>query len=103
MEVELSSLYTVFPWYILHVPVFRFDEKHSENEVTYLECFCVITSGIKDNANGTRLKQMIIDKKILTNAIEYITGLAPPVKTLLAYVSSLTSAYAYQFQFSSLL
>ena len=58
--------------------------KHSDNEVTYLECFCVITSGIRDNANGSRLKQMLIDCKILSEAIEYITILAPAVKTLLA-------------------
>ena len=64
--------------------IFRFDIKHTDNEVTYLECFCVITSGIKQNANGSRLKQMIIDRSILADAIEYITILAPPVKTLLA-------------------
>lgn len=62
----------------------RFDAKHSDNEVTYLECFCVITSGIKQNANGSRLKQIMIDSNILSDAIDYITVLAPQVKTLLA-------------------
>ena len=65
----------------------RFDSKHSDNEVTYLECFCVITSGIKENANGSRLKQMMIDKGILFDAINYIKLLAPPIKTLLALVN----------------
>lgn len=66
---------------------YRFDSKHTDNEVTYLECFCVITSGIKENANGCRLKQMMIDKAILSDAIDYITLLAPPIKTLLAWVN----------------
>lgn len=55
--------------------------------MTYLECFCVITSGIKENANGSRLKQMMIDKGILFDAINYIKLLAPPIKTLLALVN----------------
>lgn len=58
--------------------------KQSENDVTYLECFCVITSGIKENANGSRLKQMIINRDILSDAIEYIRFAAPAVTTLLA-------------------
>ncbi|KAF6041006.1 ubr4 [Bugula neritina] len=57
---------------------------HTDNEMTYLECFCVIVSGIKENANGRRLKQLIIDKQILSDAIDYIAVRAPVVKTLLA-------------------
>jgi len=73
-----TLLYRTVPYY------FRHDAKHSDVDVIYIECFCMIAMHMRDNASTANLKQMLIKEKILADAIEYITLLAPPVKTLLA-------------------
>ncbi|XP_067929550.1 E3 ubiquitin-protein ligase UBR4-like [Watersipora subatra] len=102
---EEEKMNTLLEHFRPYLKFLQFDVKQSENDVTYLECFCVITSGIKENANGSRLKQMIINRDILSDAIEYIRLPAPPVTTLLAtdadewkdYVSRAGLPYVLRF------
>lgn len=60
----------------------KFDFEHNQDEQVHLECFCVIASGIKSNANGTWLKNMILEHGIVQSAVDFILSHAPPVKTL---------------------
>ncbi|KAJ8300179.1 hypothetical protein KUTeg_021698 [Tegillarca granosa] len=61
----------------------KFDIEHSQDEMVHLDCFCVIASGIENNANGTKLKDMIFEHKIVRSAVDYILQNSPEVKTLL--------------------
>ncbi|ESP04879.1 hypothetical protein LOTGIDRAFT_205969 [Lottia gigantea] len=62
----------------------RFDAEHTQDEEIHLDSFCVIASGIENNANGSRLKDMIIEQGIVLSCVDYILEHAPPIKTLLA-------------------
>ncbi|XP_052831626.1 E3 ubiquitin-protein ligase UBR4-like [Octopus bimaculoides] len=60
----------------------KFDFEHNQDEQIHLECFCVIASGIKSTANGTWLKNMILEHGIVNSAVDFILSHAPPVKTI---------------------
>ncbi|XP_050389975.2 E3 ubiquitin-protein ligase UBR4 [Patella vulgata] len=62
----------------------KFDTEHTQDEEVHLDSFCVIASGIENNANGSRLKDMIIEQGIVLSCVEYILEHSPAIKTLLA-------------------
>ncbi|CAH1787172.1 unnamed protein product, partial [Owenia fusiformis] len=61
----------------------KFDFEHTQDEQVHLECFCVIANGIESNANGFKLKEMILAADIVKDSTEYIQMHSPPIKTLL--------------------
>ena len=65
---------------------FRYDEEHTQDEQVHLDCFCVIAQAIERNANGQKLKDLIVEHGIVKQCLSYIQQHAPPIKTLLAYV-----------------
>ncbi|GFN91871.1 E3 ubiquitin-protein ligase ubr4 [Plakobranchus ocellatus] len=62
----------------------KFDEEHSQDEEIHLDCFCSISSAIESNANGIRLKDMILASGVVQRAVDYILRHAPEIKTMLA-------------------
>ncbi|RUS88506.1 hypothetical protein EGW08_003764 [Elysia chlorotica] len=62
----------------------KFDEEHSQDEEIHLDCFCSIASAIESNANGIRLKDMILASGMVQRAVDYILKHAPEIKTMLA-------------------
>ncbi|KAH9491894.1 E3 ubiquitin-protein ligase ubr4 [Bulinus truncatus] len=62
----------------------KFDEEHSQDEEIHLDCFCSIASAIESNANGMRLKNLILENGIVQTAVGYILKHAPEIKTMLA-------------------
>ena len=63
---------------------FRYDEEHTQDEQVHLDCFCVIAQAIERNANGQKLKDLIVEHGIVKQCLSYIQQHAPPIKTLLA-------------------
>ena len=61
----------------------RFDFEHTDEDRIHLDCFCVIAEGIERDANGSRLKDIILKEEIVKEALEYIQVHAPEIKTLL--------------------
>ncbi|XP_067662559.1 E3 ubiquitin-protein ligase UBR4-like [Haliotis asinina] len=62
----------------------KFDFEHSQDEQVHLDCFCAIASGIESNANGIRLKNLILQDGVVQSSVDYILMHAPAIKTLLA-------------------
>lgn len=58
----------------------KFDFEHTPDDDLQLECFCVMTAGIERNLNGNQLKDLIVKRGILQDAMEYITLHAPIIK-----------------------
>ncbi|KAL5011609.1 hypothetical protein ScPMuIL_010160, partial [Solemya velum] len=61
----------------------KFDEEHTQDEKVHLDCFCVIASGIENNKNGDRLKDMIRERGLIQMAVDHILKHSPEIKTLL--------------------
>ncbi|CAL1532573.1 unnamed protein product [Lymnaea stagnalis] len=62
----------------------KFDLEHSQDEEIHLDCFCSIASAIESNANGIRLKNLILEHGMVQTAVDYILKHAPQIRTLLA-------------------
>ncbi|XP_054720473.1 E3 ubiquitin-protein ligase UBR4-like [Uloborus diversus] len=61
----------------------KFDYEHTVDDDLQLECFCMLCAGIECNDNGNRLKDLLVEKHIVQDALEYITAHAPPIKSAL--------------------
>lgn len=59
---------------------FRYDEEHSGDDKVFLDCFCKIAAGIKNNSNGHQLKDLILQKGITQNALDYMKKHIPSAK-----------------------
>ncbi|XP_069121893.1 E3 ubiquitin-protein ligase UBR4-like isoform X2 [Argopecten irradians] len=62
----------------------KFDLEHSQDELVHLDCFCAVACSIESNANGIKLKDMIVEHGICKMAVDYILKNTPMFKTLLA-------------------
>ncbi|XP_041369615.1 E3 ubiquitin-protein ligase UBR4-like [Gigantopelta aegis] len=62
----------------------QFDLESNQDEQVHLNCFCVVASAIESNANGIRLKNVILEHGIVQKSVDYILTHSPPIKTLLA-------------------
>lgn len=60
----------------------KYDEEHNTDDKVFLDCFCKIAGGIKNNSNGHQLKELILQKGITQNALEYIRKHIPNAKNL---------------------
>lgn len=58
----------------------EFDFEHTADDDLQLECFCMLTAGIECNVNGNQLKDLLVEKHIVQDALEYITAHSPPIK-----------------------
>lgn len=69
---------------VLHILLFlsslRYDEEHSGDDKVFLDCFCKIAAGIKNNSNGHQLKDLILQKGITQNALDYMKKHIPSAK-----------------------
>ncbi|UYV64027.1 UBR4, partial [Cordylochernes scorpioides] len=66
----------------------RFDFEHSQEEESHLECFCMLTVGIDQGPHGAALKNLFVERSITTEALQYLTAHAPPVKIVLGCARS---------------
>ncbi|XP_059140958.1 E3 ubiquitin-protein ligase UBR4-like isoform X2 [Physella acuta] len=80
-DVKMEALLTHFKPYLQFD---KFDEEHSQDEEIHLDCFCSIASAIESNANGIRLKNLILEHGMVQTAVNYILKHAPEIKTMLA-------------------
>lgn len=58
----------------------RFDFEHTQDELVHVNCFCVIAAGIESNANGNKLKDLILSQSIVSDTLQYIKMHAPSLK-----------------------
>lgn len=58
----------------------RYDEEHSADDKVFLDCFCKIAAGIKNNSNGHQLKDLILQKGITQSALDYMKKHIPNAK-----------------------
>lgn len=58
----------------------RYDEEHSAEDKVFLDCFCKIAAGIKNNSNGHQLKDLILQKGITQSALDYMKKHIPNAK-----------------------
>lgn len=58
----------------------RYDEEHSVDDKVFLDCFCKIAAGIKNNSNGHLLKDLILQRGITQNALDYMKKHIPSAK-----------------------
>ncbi|GIY36069.1 e3 ubiquitin-protein ligase UBR4 [Caerostris darwini] len=65
----------------------EFDYEHTSDDDLQLECFCMLTAGIECNFNGNQLKDLLVEKHVVQDALEYITAHAPPIKSALLWAS----------------
>ncbi|XP_074661944.1 E3 ubiquitin-protein ligase UBR4-like [Tubulanus polymorphus] len=79
-----QKMLTLITHFMPYLDFNKFDFDHTPDEEIHLECFCVIAAGIECNANGTKLKDMMIAHNVMKSAVDYLTSHAPPIKTLLA-------------------
>ncbi|XP_055254807.1 E3 ubiquitin-protein ligase UBR4 [Moschus berezovskii] len=62
----------------------KYDEDHSGDDKVFLDCFCKIAAGIKNNSNGHQLKDLILQKGITQSALDYMKKHIPSAKKLSA-------------------
>lgn len=74
-EGDVSSAFMLEPYML-----FRYDEDHSGDDKVFLDCFCKIAAGIKNNSNGHQLKDLILQKGITQNALDYMKKHIPSAK-----------------------
>ncbi|XP_057290056.1 E3 ubiquitin-protein ligase UBR4-like isoform X1 [Hydractinia symbiolongicarpus] len=55
-----------------------FDREKSPDAILHLDCFSMIASGISDSASGSKLKDLILTKGMVSKALQYLHSLAPP-------------------------
>ncbi|KAM6976924.1 E3 ubiquitin-protein ligase UBR4 [Aplochiton taeniatus] len=60
----------------------KYDEDHSADDKIFLDCFCKIAAGIKNNSNGHQLKDLILQKGITQSALDYMKKHIPNAKNL---------------------
>ncbi|CAG03215.1 unnamed protein product [Tetraodon nigroviridis] len=60
----------------------KYDEEHSADDKVFLDCFCKIAAGIKNNSNGHQLKDLILQKGITQSALDYMKKHIPHAKNL---------------------
>ncbi|XP_064423992.1 E3 ubiquitin-protein ligase UBR4 [Latimeria chalumnae] len=60
----------------------KYDEEHSADDKVFLDCFCKIAAGIKNNSNGHQLKDLILQKGVTQNALDYMKKHIPSAKNL---------------------
>ncbi|XP_008300472.1 E3 ubiquitin-protein ligase UBR4 isoform X1 [Stegastes partitus] len=60
----------------------KYDEEHSADDKVFLDCFCKIAAGIKNNSNGHQLKDLILQKGITQSALDYMKKHIPNAKNL---------------------
>ncbi|XP_069467171.1 E3 ubiquitin-protein ligase UBR4 isoform X2 [Ambystoma mexicanum] len=60
----------------------KYDDEHSTDDKVFLDCFCKIAAGIKNNSNGHQLKDLILQKGITQNALDYMKKHIPNAKNL---------------------
>ncbi|XP_054157835.1 E3 ubiquitin-protein ligase UBR4-like [Oppia nitens] len=77
---KMSTLLAHFKPYLVFE---KFDFDHTLDTDHQLELFCMMSTGIENNANGARLKQLIIEDGIVASALEYLLLHAPTLKTSL--------------------
>lgn len=58
----------------------RYDEEHSGDDKVFLDCFCKIAAGIKNNSNGHLLKDLILQRGITQGALDYMKKHIPSAK-----------------------
>ena len=67
----------------------RYDEEHSADDKVFLDCFCKIAAGIKNNSNGHQLKDLILQKGISQSALDYMKKHIPNAKKYVQLCGSL--------------
>ncbi|XP_017342515.1 E3 ubiquitin-protein ligase UBR4 isoform X1 [Ictalurus punctatus] len=60
----------------------KYDEEHNADDKVFLDCFCKIAAGIKNNSNGHQLKDLILQKGITQCALDYMKKHIPSAKNL---------------------
>ncbi|XP_039612074.1 E3 ubiquitin-protein ligase UBR4 isoform X4 [Polypterus senegalus] len=60
----------------------KYDEEHNADDKVFLDCFCKIAAGIKNNSNGHQLKDLILQMGITQNALDYMKKHIPSAKNL---------------------
>ncbi|XP_053096736.1 E3 ubiquitin-protein ligase UBR4 isoform X3 [Pangasianodon hypophthalmus] len=60
----------------------KYDEEHNADDKVFLDCFCKIAAGIKNNSNGHQLKDLILQKGITQSALDYMKKHIPSAKNL---------------------
>ncbi|KAL1020637.1 hypothetical protein UPYG_G00002740 [Umbra pygmaea] len=60
----------------------KYDEEHSADDKVFIDCFCKIAAGIKNNSNGHQLKELILQKGITQSALDYMKKHIPNAKNL---------------------
>ncbi|XP_027698527.1 E3 ubiquitin-protein ligase UBR4 isoform X4 [Vombatus ursinus] len=60
----------------------KYDEDHTGDDKVFLDCFCKIAAGIKNNSNGHQLKDLILQKGITQSALDYMKKHIPSAKNL---------------------
>ncbi|KAF7239331.1 E3 ubiquitin-protein ligase UBR4 [Varanus komodoensis] len=60
----------------------KYDEEHSGDDKVFLDCFCKIAAGIKNNSNGHLLKDLILQRGITQSALDYMRKHIPSAKNL---------------------
>ncbi|KAI0242917.1 E3 ubiquitin-protein ligase UBR4 [Lamellibrachia satsuma] len=81
---EQTKMQTLVNHFQPYLDFNRFDSEHNHDEQIHIDCFCVIANGIERNANGMKLRDLILEHGITRDALAYILQHAPPVVTLLA-------------------
>eukprot|EP00058_Branchiostoma_floridae_P006338 XP_002591826.1 hypothetical protein BRAFLDRAFT_125324 [Branchiostoma floridae] len=73
-EEKMTALMDHFKPYLAFE---RFDQDHTADDETHLDCFCQIMNAIEKSPNGERLKDLMIKHGVVKLAIDYITCHAP--------------------------
>ncbi|KAM9298998.1 E3 ubiquitin-protein ligase UBR4 [Gastrophryne carolinensis] len=60
----------------------KYDDEHCADDKVFLDCFCKIAAGIKNNSNGHQLKDLILQRGITQNALDYMKRHIPSAKNL---------------------
>lgn len=75
--------------------VYRYDEEHNADDKVFLDCFCKIAAGIKNNSNGHQLKDLILQKGITQSALDYMKKHIPSAKKYVLLVLLLNAVFFY--------
>jgi len=78
---DKQKMLTVLEHFNRHLNFNKFDFENTQEDHFQIDCFCVLLDGIVKNENGNRFKDLIVQEKIVDNAIEYLKLHAPPVKS----------------------
>jgi E3 ubiquitin-protein ligase UBR4 len=78
-----EKMETLLSYFKPHLIFEKFDFEHTPDGDHMLELFCMMSSGIERNDNGSRLKEVIIEDGIVASALEYLALHAPTMKSSL--------------------